>query len=217
MENKLFDINGFNIIQDDENYYFFRALNMADMNDIEQNITTENEAIVRVRTDRERSVKEEKYHFDSELTLEQVYDHIKMYHRKDTNCISLSSNAGVSVTYGRGNYKDRYILVKVPKEKMGEKVICAGEYMLKEIEREINKYIATLKDENVLQSLRKIDQSTTTEELREIIKVIYTSKEKLSQKKPNRKKGITYRPPVIRMSSYQVLNEEQIFEKNKHR
>ena len=215
MENKLFDINGFNIIQDDENYYFFRALNMADMNDIEQNITTENEAIVRVRTDRERSVKEEKYHFDSELTLEQVYDHIKMYHRKDTNCISLSSNAGVSVTYGRGNYKDRYILVKVPKEKMGEKVICAGEYMLKEIEREINKYIATLKDENVLQSLRKIDQSTTTEELREIIKVIYTSKEKLSQKKPNRKKGITYRPPVIRMSSYQVLNEEQIFEKNK--
>ena len=215
MENKLFDINGFNIIQDDENYYFFRALNMADMNDIEQNITTENEASVRVRTDRERSVKEEKYHFDSELTLEQVYDHIKMYHRKDTNCISLSSNAGVSVTYGRGNYKDRYILVKVPKEKMGEKVICAGEYMLKEIEREINKYIATLKDENVLQSLRKIDQSTTTEELREIIKVIYTSKEKLSQKKPNRKKGITYRPPVIRMSSYQVLNEEQIFEKNK--
>lgn len=48
MENKLFDINGFNIIQDDENYYFFRALNMADMNDIEQNITTENEAIVMI-------------------------------------------------------------------------------------------------------------------------------------------------------------------------
>ena len=34
MEN-LFDIENFNIIEDEENYYFFRALNMADNQDIE--------------------------------------------------------------------------------------------------------------------------------------------------------------------------------------
>ena len=31
MEDNLFDINNFNIIQADEYYYFFRALNMADI------------------------------------------------------------------------------------------------------------------------------------------------------------------------------------------
>lgn len=51
MEDKLFDINNFNIIQDEENYYFFRALNMAD-------------------------------------------------------------NADISVNYGRGSYKDRYVMIK---------------------------------------------------------------------------------------------------------
>ena len=35
MDEKLFDINNFNIIQDLENYYFFRALNMADNADVE--------------------------------------------------------------------------------------------------------------------------------------------------------------------------------------
>ena len=55
MEDNLFDINNFNIIQDDEYYYFFRALNMADNSDIEQQITVSaNGKIERIRTDRER-------------------------------------------------------------------------------------------------------------------------------------------------------------------
>lgn len=54
MENSLFDINRFNIIQDEENYYFFRALNMADNKDIEDNITiSKNGKIEKIRTDRE--------------------------------------------------------------------------------------------------------------------------------------------------------------------
>ena len=39
MLDKIFDINKFNIFSDGENYYFFRALNMADNNDIENGIT----------------------------------------------------------------------------------------------------------------------------------------------------------------------------------
>ncbi len=125
MEN-LFGIDKFNIIEDDENYYFFRALNMADNNDIEEGITVSKDgSIERVRTDRERYEQnpyngKSKYTSNSELSLEQVFDHIKMHYRKDTNCISLSSNANVAILYGRGSYKDKYILVEVPKKELGE-------------------------------------------------------------------------------------------------
>ena len=37
----VFNIENFNIIQDNDNYYFFRALNMADNADIDGNITTD--------------------------------------------------------------------------------------------------------------------------------------------------------------------------------
>lgn len=36
---EMFDIEKFNIISDEENYYFFRALNMSDNRDIEEKIT----------------------------------------------------------------------------------------------------------------------------------------------------------------------------------
>ena len=36
----MFDIHNLNIIQDDENYYFFRALNLGDENDIRTHLTT---------------------------------------------------------------------------------------------------------------------------------------------------------------------------------
>ena len=53
MDFDIFDINKFNVIQDEENYYFFRALNMADNADIEQQTTTSTDGkIERIRTDR---------------------------------------------------------------------------------------------------------------------------------------------------------------------
>lgn len=36
MNKEILEIDKFNIISDEENYYFFRALNMADNSDIEQ-------------------------------------------------------------------------------------------------------------------------------------------------------------------------------------
>ena len=100
MKDNLFDINNFNTIQDEENYYFFRALNMADNNDIEQEITISSDGkIERIRTDRERFNGETKYTEDSKISLEELYDHIKMHYRKDTNCISLTSNANIAINY----------------------------------------------------------------------------------------------------------------------
>ena len=97
--NNLFSIDKFNIVEDEKNYYFFRALNMADNRELEESASGNLE---RIRTDRERYEQdtekgESKYKKDSKISLEEVYDHIKMHYRKDTNCISLSSNANVSM------------------------------------------------------------------------------------------------------------------------
>ena len=139
----VFDIANFNVIEDEDNYYFFRALNMADNRDLEQGtILDSNGNYERIRTDRERYEEDPekgtpKYNKDSKLSLDQVYDHIKMHYRKDTNCISLSSNANVSISYGRGFYKDKYVMVKVPKSEIGDKVINAGQYLLDEINKRV--------------------------------------------------------------------------------
>ncbi len=218
----LFEIDEFNIIEDEENYYFFRALNMEDNQDLEAGVTLDNAGnIEKIRTDRERyeeNAENElpKYSKDAEISLEQVYDHIKMHYRKDTNCISLSSNANVSISYGRGFYKDRYVMVKVPKSELGEKVINAGQYMLEEIAKKVEKYISSIPDDSrLLETISEIDNSKTAEEIRKAIEMRYTTREPLYQSKAKLRKGITYRSPVARISSYQALNEEQSLEKNK--
>ena len=221
MEN-VFDIDNFNIIEDEDNYYFFRALNMADNQDLETGTILDNTGNVeRIRTDRERYEEnaengEPKYSKNDEISLEQVYDHIKMHYRKDTNCISLSSNGNVSISYGRGFYKDRYVMVKVPKRELGEKVINAGQYMLEEIEKRVDEYISSMEpDSRLTESLAEIDNSKTAEEIRQAIETRYTAREPLNPSKAKPRKGITYRSPVARISSYQALNEEQSLEKNK--
>lgn len=218
----LFDIDKFNIIEDEENYYFFRALNMADNQDLEAGLTLDNAGnIEKIRTDRERyeenAEKEaSKYSKDAEISLEQVYDHIKMHYRKDTNCISLSSNGNVSISYGRGFYKDRYVMVKVPKSELGEKVVGAGQYMLEEIAKKVEEYISSIPDDSkLLETISEIDNSKTAEEIRKAIETRYTTREPLEPSNAKPRKGITYRSPVARISSYQALNEEQALEKNK--
>ena len=164
----LFDVSKFNIIEDEENYYFFRALNMADNQDLEKETILDNKGdFERIRTDRERYEEDSKngvakYKKNDEISLEQVYDHIKPHHRKDTNCISLSSNSNVAIFYGRGFYKDKYIIVKVPKRKMGKKVVNAGQYMLEEILKKINEYIFSIStNSELLKRISEIDNSKT--------------------------------------------------------
>ena len=218
---EIFNIENFNIIEDEENYYFFRALNMADNQDLENGtILDENGNIERIRTDRERyeeNAQNEapKYSKDAEISLEQVYDHIKMHYRRDTNCISLSSNANVSISYGRGSYKDRYVMIKVPKRELGDRVINAGQYMLGEIAKRVNEYISSMPaNSKLLEAISEIDNSKTAEEIRNAIETRYTS-EPITPSKAKMRKGITYRSPVARISNYQALNEEQSLEKNK--
>ena len=220
MEDNLFDINNFNIIQDDEYYYFFRALNMADNADIEQQTTiSTNGKIERIRTDRERFDGETKYTEDSEISLEEIYDHIKMHYRKDTNCISLTTNANIAVNYGRGSYKDRYVMIKIPKNEFGEKTVAAGQYMLRELYARIEQSIENLPEEKkieILDFFAQIEDAKENKSLQDIIAQRYTAKSgELSPDKAHLRKGITYSSPKARISSYQSLDEEQLLEVNK--
>ena len=220
MEYNLFDINNFNIIQDEENYYFFRALNMADNNDIEQGITlSKSGKIKRIKTDRERFEGETKYSEDSELSLEEIYDHIKMHYRKDTNCISLTSNSNVAINYGRGSYKDRYVMIKVPKKEFGEKTVSAGQYMLQELYSRIQQKVENLPEEEkgqILSIFDDIEEATESKTLQDIIVKRYTAKTgEVDLSKAHLRKGITYSSPKARISSYQSLDEEQLLEVNK--
>lgn len=218
----VFDIANFNVIEDEDNYYFFRALNMADNRDLEQGtILDSNGNFERIRTDRERYEEDPekgipKYNKDSKLSLDQVYDHIKMHYRKDTNCISLSSNANVSISYGRGFYKDKYVMVKVPKSEIGDKVINAGQYLLDEINKRVEEYISSLNpDSKLFGALKEIDNSESEDELRKKIEVRFTSEEGIDISKRGAKKGLTIKAPISRISTYSALNSEQSLEKNR--
>ena len=220
MNSEMFDIDKFNIIQDEDNYYFFRALNMADNRDIEEGITTSaNGEIERIRTDRERYEEEAKYSENSQLSLEEIYDHIKMHYRKDTNCISLTSNSNIAINYGRGSYKDKYVMIRIPKAELGEKTVVAGKYMLQELSLKIEQALENLPQEKLqrINSLfREIEEAQNDETLRNVITKRYTAKTgEVELGKAHLRKGIIYSSPNARISSYQSLNDEQRLETNK--
>ena len=220
MDFDIFDINKFNVIQDEENYYFFRALNMADNADIEQQTTTSTDGkIERIRTDRERFDGDAKYTEASEISLEEIYDHIKMHYRKDTNCISLTSNANIAVNYGRGSYKDKYVMVKIPKKEFGEKTLAAGQYMFKELYSKIQQAIESLPEDakqRVSNAFEEIDKATESKDLKDIIAQRYTAnREEVSLDRAHLRKGIIYSSPKARISNYQSLDDEQVLEVNK--
>ena len=217
---EMFDIEKFNVISDEENYYFFRSLEPGDIKDLEEgNIKDENGNYIRIRTDRERweethSIKP-RWNAESTVTLEEMYNHIKTPYSLETNCISLSSNANVARTYGE-TFSDKYVMIKVPKKEMGQRVYNAGQYMLSEIARKVQERIAQGNiPEEVLEDLKKIDEATKPEDLKEIIKVKYTAPKGIDTSKSGMKKGIVYKAPLSRISSFQALDDEQTLEKNK--
>ena len=217
---EMFDIEKFNVISDEENYYFFRSLEPGDIKDLEEgNIKDENGNYIRLRTDRERWEETHnltpRWNAESQVTLEEMYNHIKTPYSLETNCISLSSNANVARTYGE-TFSDKYVMIKVPKKEMGQRVYNAGQYMLAEIDKKVQERIAQGNiPEEVLEDFRKIDEATESKELKEIIKVKYTAPEGIDTSKSGMKKGIVYKAPLSRISSFQALDDEQTLEKNK--
>jgi len=211
MIDSIFNIDRFHIISDDNYYYFFRALNNRDHNDIENGVTISNGSISLIKTDRDYYLGEPKYSVDSPISLEQIYDHIKMYHRIDTNCISLTSNANVALMYGRENYHDEYVIIKVSRSELGNKTFVAVFYFLQEIEKLLNRYIAEETDELIKYYIDVINNARSQEQLDEIISRI---KEKNTDNS-DIQKGIEYIKVNYSAKNNLSLSPRQNFEKNK--
>lgn len=173
------------LIEDDQYYYFFRSLNSADRSDIARNVTVKQDEngnivldtagrkkIARIRTDRERFIErfEEapRYLADSEeeCSLEQIFDHVKMHQRKDTNCISLSSNSNVTFTY-YSQENPQYAIVRARKD--DDRLINVTQYMMDEIEHRVNEIVLSTDNPIVQQTLARINNSSTQSEIMEIV------------------------------------------------
>ena len=194
---KLFNIENFNIYSDDENYYFFRSLEEVDVESIKnKSIVDESGKIKRLITDREFYGKTT-FTKDSDISLEEITEHIKKNYNKHTNCISFSSNANVALDYGRSTYNDDYVVLKVPKKDFEKDTFFAGKYMLSEVSKVLDEFYSNLDDSSIIKKyFDMIDKTKSQEELEKI-------KEKLPLKN------------ITESINYDALNEEQNLFKNK--
>ena len=178
---ELFNIT--NCYQDDNYYYFFRALNKRDMAGIrDKSILDEAGHIRKIVTDNNFFNHKDRYNEESELTLEEMVNHVKTHYDKDTNCISLSSDANVCLTYGRSDYEDKYIVVKVPKSELGKTTFNAGKYIYEEILKRVNTYLEEHQDDLTdlqkyyIESLKNISTKEQLESLKKTLPEEYVDK-----------------------------------------
>ncbi len=197
----LFNIENFNIYSDDDNYYFFRSLEEVDVESIKNtSIIDELGNIIKLITDRE-FYGETIFTKDSDISLEEMVEHIKKNYNKHTNCISFSSNANVCLDYGRSTYSDDYVVLKVPKSVFGVNDFFAGEYMLSEVSKVLDEFYSNLDDESDIKKyFDMIDNANSQEEL-ELVKE--KAKEQLSLE------------DITDSINYDALNDEQNLLKNK--
>ena len=198
---KLFNVENFNIYSDDENYYFFRSLEEVDVESIKnKSIIDESGKIKRLITDRE-FYGETTFTKDSDISLEEMTEHIKTNYNKHTNCISFSSNANVCLDYGRSTYNDDYVVLKVPKKDFEKDTFFAGKYMLSEVSKVLDEFYSNLDDSSIIKKyFDMIDKAKSQEELEKIKEQV---QENLSLKN------------VTDSINYDALNEEQNLFKNK--
>lgn len=219
--NNIFSIDYFNVIKDETYFYFFRALNREDNKDLEKGKITENGKIIKIRTDTQRWKENKKnlnprYDEDVKNSLEQMYDHIKPKFCRCTNCISLSCDSNISVHYGRDFYNDKYVMIKIKKEEIGNKVVNAGLYLLNHIEEAVNRATNLLKNELLMNRLNKIDKAISLEDIANIVIKDYNLNTSISRNYKGLRLDIEDLYPLKnRFSNYSTLNKEQALAKNK--
>ena len=212
MKDDLFSIENFNVISDEEYYYVFRALNSGDHRDIEeQKITEDGERLVRIRTDRERweeqNDKVSKYAESNEASVEEIISHCKAFdHSKETNCISLTSNANIVLNYGEG-YNNEYIMVKIPKNS-SEGFIEAGKFLLEDLEKRINEEISKLDiNSDLYRQLEKMNLQNKKEIVESVVSTFTKVK---SEGKYTGKNALKDKTSIYsRFENKQIFSEEQ--------
>ena len=215
MIKNVFDINHFNVFSDEENYYFFRALEDGDIKLIQnKTIVDEKGNLKKLVTDRE-VYGETIFKKSDALSLEQMVEHVKMNYNKHTNCISFSTNANVALDYGRNVFHDKYVMLKVPKDEAGKKLIFAGQYMLEQINQKLEDYYHSLKQNQKEDALVKyyfdfINNASNEEQLDKVRKMI--TRDYVNESDSIFVGGLD---KITNSLNYGALNQEQNFLKNK--
>ena len=215
MIKNVFDINHFNVFSDEENYYFFRALEDGDIKLIQnKTIVDEKGNLKKLVTDRE-VYGETIFKKSDALSLEQMLEHVKMNYNKHTNCISFSTNANVALDYGRNVFHDKYVMLKVPKDEADKKLIFAGQYMLEQINQKLEDYYHSLKQNQKEDALVKyyfdfINNASNEEQLDKVRKMI--TKDYVNESDSIFVGGLD---KITNSLNYGALNQEQNFLKNK--
>ncbi len=209
--NELFNIT--NCYQDTNYYYFFRALNKRDMAGIRDKSTLDEAGhISKIVTDSTFYNHKDRYNEESELTLEEMVNHVKTHYDNDTNCISLSSDANVCLTYGRKDYEDKYVIIKVPKDELDKTTFNAGKYIYDEISKRVNTYLeehqADLTDlqRYYIESIKNI---STKEQLDNLKKTL--PKEYIDKTNDEFQNGLEF----IKSKPYEGYSEEENLAKDK--
>ena len=213
-DSSLFGIDTYDLIEDDEYYYVFRTLN----GDNEAEFDSASEEYLRTSRERaEREEKEVKYSSESVISLDEINDNIKFTRgNKDTNCISFSTNANVSLDYRN----DRFVMMKVPKDDIGN-LFVSGKYMLEEIDKVISAKIdELLANENgnkeILSLISQINEAESSADIKKIVSRTYKGVKNTNEKYIGASNSaLTKNAVMTRFGNKQYLNERQQLEYNR--
>ena len=160
MNYDLFGVNSYNVIEDNENYYFFRALEDIDLN---------NNLTLNTYCEDYNSRKDDisRYTDSKNISLEEIWDHIREHFYPGTNCISFSTNTNVSCYYGKDNH--RYVMLTVPKNNSNN-IYVAAKYMIEEVDKKLNEVIKTLdKNSDLYILIKQIEDTKDFDYIKRII------------------------------------------------
>lgn len=103
------------------------------------------------------------------VSLKEVWDHTKSVNfYRGTNCVSLSSNANVSIDYG-SKYGHKYLMIKLPKEQSNQ-IYNAGQYMLLELNKILEDRIKEIpQDSEIIKLIHEIEDKNSYSEIKAVI------------------------------------------------
>ena len=166
MDYSLFDLSRFNVIEDENYYYVFRAIEPGDIDDMKSGKATP--STIRPYKDRYNEEKGEgasRYSDATEISLVEIWDHIRKNFYPGTNCISFTSNASVAIDYGAEN---RYLIKRISKKNMG-KSYPAARYMMEELDKILEKKVSGLTDTSLLDDIKMIEKASSIEEVKKVL------------------------------------------------
>ena len=156
----VFDMNSDELLEDEDNYYLIRGLNITNIEDID------NPEIEVIRTkarvlyeDSEKS----RFYGNKAPTIDEVFSNVRTArYGKETQCTSFTSNASVAMDYD-GDNNNRFVMLPIPKTGIGdEKTFNAGRFLLQEINKKV---ASTLRygrvDDDIKDLISQIESETT--------------------------------------------------------